>query len=245
MRVNISEVLNRSSTRLNPRLKPPALSCTWLDYAHQGTLTARDSPIRPYEVSTPTVSPSTCGATQPFYHSLHIYPIFHPKTYTTPTYTTPTPEILILRNFRPEPPKSERDFCIETPIFRWTPLPTAIPSRRISPLLPRNCRFSTQNSHAARQQPIKTIYLISVLNPHSPHIATYRRTPPHLYSKATNILSPQLSTGPSQFNQALRPHAAIYHGHIYVNTTPPIVIYHQSYKTQYSSSSNAQIPQPT
>ena len=64
---------------------------------------------------------------------------------------------------------------------------------------------NTQNSHTIRQQPIKIIYLTPVLNPHSPHIITYSHTPPHLYSKVTNIPPPQPSTGFSQFNQALRP----------------------------------------
>ena len=58
---------------------------------------------------------------------LHYYPHLMPKN---PYYTTPTPWIPILPEFWEKPPKSERDFCIQTPIFRWTPLPTAIPSRR-------------------------------------------------------------------------------------------------------------------
>ena len=51
-----------------------------------------------------------------------------------PNYTTPTPSFPILGDFPTFAPNFERDFCIRTPIFRWTPLPEAIPSRRISPI---------------------------------------------------------------------------------------------------------------
>ena len=47
-----------------------------------------------------------------------------------PHYTTPTPRNPILGEFSNFTPKFERDFCIQTPYFRWTPLPEAIPSRR-------------------------------------------------------------------------------------------------------------------
>ena len=52
----------------------------------------------------------------------------------SPHYTTPTPRIPKIRKFPILPLKSERDFCIRTPIFRWTPLPEAIPSRRNFPV---------------------------------------------------------------------------------------------------------------
>ena len=73
------------------------------------------------------------NATQiPLMH--HYYPIFIPKPPESDHYTTPTPSFPIFRDFPTFPLNFERDFCIRTPIFRWTPLPKAIPSRRISPI---------------------------------------------------------------------------------------------------------------
>ena len=64
----------------------------------------------------------------------HYYPIFIPKPPESDHYTTPTPSFPIFRDFPTFPLKFERDFCIRTPIFRWTPLPEVIPSRR-NPLI--------------------------------------------------------------------------------------------------------------
>ena len=201
MRVNISEVLNRSSTRLNPRLKPPALSCTWLDYAHQGTLTARDSPIRPYEVSTPQCPLLPAGQRNPFITVCTSTPYFTLK---------PTPPPLILHQPRKSwfcvilgqnPQKVNGISVSGPPFFGERPYPRPFHPVEFPHFLPRNCRFSTQDSHAIRQQPTKIIYSIPVLNPHSPHTITYSHTPPHLYSKATNILSPNYLPDPASLTK--------------------------------------------
>ena len=82
------------------------------------------------QVSHFQFAPFTRGATRPKNTQFTIYTHF-----TTPyhPYTTPTPDFPDFRNFHDFGLIFERDFCIRTPIFRWTPLPEAIPSRRKPP----------------------------------------------------------------------------------------------------------------
>ena len=74
-----------------------------------------------------------CGTTQHKNTNFNIQPQITTQNRPYATYTTPTPDFPDLRDFRDFRPNFERDSCIETPYFRWTPLPEAIPSRRILP----------------------------------------------------------------------------------------------------------------
>ena len=205
MRVNLSGVLNRlvSSTesRLNPRTETYLAGLRPSRHPHR--LGFPDSVMRSVH---PTVSPSTLR------DNATLLSLFTLSTHNSPLKPAPPPLILH------QPQKSW--FCVilgqnpqkvngisvsGPPKIGERPYPRPFHPVEFPHFLPRNRRFSTQNSHTIRQQPIKIIYLTPVLNPHSPHIITYSHTPPHLYSKVTNIPPPQPSTGFSQFNQALRP----------------------------------------
>jgi len=102
-----------------------------------------------------------CGTTQVIYQFMHLTPENH-------AYTTPTPEMPELRDFPILPLKFERDFCIGDPQNRWTPLPTAISSRRISPLF--GPFLSLRHSFQPPQAPSSNRVAILILNPHKPSI---------------------------------------------------------------------------
>ena len=82
------------------------------------------------QVSHLRFEPFTRGATRPKNTQFTIYTHF-PLPYHP--YTTPTPDFPEFRKFHDFGLIFERDSCIQTPIFRWTPLPEAIPSRRKTP----------------------------------------------------------------------------------------------------------------
>ena len=207
MRVNISEVLNRSSTRLNPRLKPPALSCTWLDYAHQGTLTAWDSPIRPYEVSTPQCPLLPAGQRNPFITVCTSTPYFTLK---------PTPPPLILHQPRKSwfcvilgqnPQKVNGISVSKPPIFGERPYPRQFHPVGFSRFLPRNRWFSaphpTHHMSTTNQDIYPTPPASSHSTGHQHNIIILSRP----YTKTPNIL---LSTNhQTQADQ-------IYNRHLYI-----------------------------
>ena len=135
-------------------------------------------------------------------------PTFHPPT---PHYTTPTPRIPDFRDFWLEPLKFERDFCIGYPHFRWTPLPEAIPSRRISPIfLTRNCQFLSP----PRISPVNST--TPTTNNTYPH-AVLSRAPRSSYVR-TNTTAHITNTHLSVPNIASNPH----------NTAPVCLIYHKA-----------------
>ena len=86
-----------------------------------------------------------------------------------PNYTTPTPSFPILGDFPTFAPNFERDFCIRTPIFRWTPLPEAIPSRRISPIFSHFPPTLTDLPH------LQHTPCIGHISHHGPHISLMPR----------------------------------------------------------------------
>ena len=119
-----------------------------------------------------------------------LLPYIYTQTPESDHYTTPTPSFPIFRDFPTFPLKFERDFCIQTPIFRWTPLPEPIPSRRNPPIFSHFLTLrdphvailhytSTQNNHHAIN-----------IEPPQFHISTS----PHLIS--TQIIS---YTGQSKY----------------------------------------------
>jgi len=110
-----------------------------------------------------------CGTTQVIYQFIHLTP-------ENPTYTTPTPEMPELRDFSILPLKFERDFCIGHPQNRWTPLPEAIPSRRISPL---SGPFSPlRHNFQPSQVPPANRIVTLVPNPHNPPTIPTTINPP-------------------------------------------------------------------
>ena len=136
-----------------------------------------------------------------------IYPAGQHRTKTThatfmphhPHYTTPTPEIPILREISIFGPNFERDSCIRTPIFRWTPLPEAIPSRRNDPnfhpifqfLHYPQAKYSMQHTkllNIPRPKPI--IHLMRI---HKKYYTTTRMITCHIVI-SHEYLSPQVYT---------------------------------------------------
>ena len=112
------------------------------------------------QVSHLRFEPFTRGATRPKNTQFTIYTHF-PLPYRP--YTTPTPDFPEFRKFRNFRLIFERDSCIRTPIFRWTPLPEAIPSRRKTPDFGQIFSGTPQfNNH----QPV--LYVVS----HTPFILT-------------------------------------------------------------------------
>ena len=97
-----------------------------------------------------------------------------------PNYTTPTPSFPILGDFPTFAPNFERDFCIRTPIFRWTPLPEAIPSRRISPLFSHFPPTLTNLPH-----PQHLVLYRSYTSPQSTYILMSWKY--HHYAKTNNL----------------------------------------------------------
>ena len=116
-----------------------------------------------------------------------------PSRPTNPHYTTPTPSFPILGDFPDFPPKFERDSCIETPIFRWTPLPEAIPSRRNDPdFCPRSSNFrpttvTPQSSHQLYQVPPPRIN-----SPYRRQLTTHP-VPTAVYQNNPNMSNPRYS----------------------------------------------------